>query len=73
MTIFTLLMAIRPVKPPCILTIIARGAQLVILVVLGHGGRREIFGILENRHLSNPFRKSICVLLRWVTTRDIYL
>ena len=34
---FPLLMAILPVKSPCTLTIIARGAPFVLLVVAGHG------------------------------------
>ena len=43
--IFPLLVAILPVKSPCTLTIIARGAPLVLLVVAGHGGCCQIFGI----------------------------
>ena len=35
--IFPLLMAILPVKSPCTLTIIARDAPLLLLVVAGHG------------------------------------
>ena len=38
---FPLLVAILPVKS---LTIIARGAPLVLLVVAGHGGCCQIFG-----------------------------
>ena len=40
-----LLMAILPVKSPCTLSIIARGAPLVICVAAGNGGCCQIFGI----------------------------
>ena len=43
--IFPLLVDILPVKSPRTLTIIARNEQLVILVVAGHGGFCQIFGI----------------------------
>ena len=43
--IFPLLVAILPVKSPCTLTIIARGAPLVLLVVAVHGGCCQIFDI----------------------------
>ena len=42
---FPFLMAILPVKSPCTLTIIARDAPLVLVVVAGHGGCCQIFGI----------------------------
>ena len=42
---FSLLVAILPVNSPCTLTIIARDAPLVFLVVEGHGGCYQIFGI----------------------------
>ena len=42
---FPLLVAILPVNSPCTLTIIARDASLVILVVAGHDGCYQIFGI----------------------------
>ena len=42
---FTFLMAILPVKSPCTLTIIARGALLVLLVIAGHGGCCQILVI----------------------------
>ena len=73
MLIFTLLMAILPVKSPCTLTIIARGAPLVIIVVAGHGRCCKIFGILDNRLLSNPFWKLVCGLIGWIPTRAISL
>ena len=71
MLLFPLLVVILTVKSPCTLTIIARGAPLVLIFVAGHGGCCRIFGIWNNRLLSNPFWKLICVLLGWVTTRDI--
>ena len=43
--IFPFLMAILLAKSPCTLTIIERGAPLVLLVVAGHGGGCKIFGI----------------------------
>ena len=43
--IFPFLMTILPVKSSCTLTIIAGGAPLVLLVVAGHGGCFQIFGI----------------------------
>ena len=43
--IFPLLMAILPVKSPCTLTIIARGAPFVLLVIAGHGGCFQILVI----------------------------
>ena len=42
---FPFLMAFLPVKSPCALIVIARGAPLLLLVVAGHGGCCEIFGI----------------------------
>ena len=42
---FTLLVVILLVKSPCTLTIIARDAPLVLLVVAGHGDSYQIFGI----------------------------
>ena len=66
-------MAIPPVKYPCTPTIISRGAPLVLLVIAVHGGRRQIFSIRDNRLLSNPSWKLICVLLGWVPTREISL
>ena len=49
----------------------SRGATYVLLVVAGHGGGCKIFGIWNNRLLSNPFWKLICGLLGWVPTRAI--
>ena len=43
--IFLLLVALFPVKSPCTLTIIARVAPLVLLVVTVHGGCCQIFVI----------------------------
>ena len=56
---FPLLVAILPVKSPCTLTIIARDAPLVLVVVAGHGGCYQIFGIRVNRISSYPFWKLI--------------
>ena len=42
---FPLLVAILPLKSSCTLTIIARDAPLLLLVVAGHGGCYQIFGI----------------------------
>ena len=66
-------MVILPVKSPFTLTIIARDAPLVLLVVAGHGGCCQIFGIWVNRLSSNPLWKLIYGLLGCVTTRTIYL
>ena len=66
-------MAILPVKSPCALTIIARDAPLVLLVVAGHGGCCQIFGIWVNRLSSHPFWKLIYGLLGCVVTRNICL
>ena len=62
-------MAILPVKSPSTLTIIARGAPLVLLVVTGHGGCCHIFVIWDNRLSSHPFWKLVYGLLGCVTTR----
>ena len=43
--IFPLLMAILPVKFPCTLTMIARVAPFILVVVAGNGGCGQIFGI----------------------------
>ena len=64
-------MAILPVKYPCNLTIIARDAPLILLVVAGHGSCCQIFGIWDNRISSHPFWKLIYGLLGCVTTRTI--
>ena len=66
-------MAILPVKYPCTLTIIARVAPLVLLVVVGHVGCCQIFGIWDNRVLSHTFWNLICGLLGWVPTRFVSL
>ena len=66
-------MAILPVKCTCILTIIVRGAPLLLLVVLDHGGCCKIFGIWNNRLIGNSFWKIVCRRLGWVPTRTIYL
>ena len=66
-------MSILPVKPPCTLTIIAKGAPLVLIVVVGHVVCCHIFGIWDNRLLSNPLWNLICVILWWVPTRSISL
>ena len=49
--ILPLFMAILPVKYPCTLTIISRGAPLVLLVVVGHGGCYKVFGIKKTGFL----------------------
>ena len=66
-------MATLPLKPPCTITIIERGAPLVFIVVVGHGGRWKIFGIWNNSILSYPLWKIICVLLGWFPTRAIFI
>ena len=66
---FPFLMAILPVKSPCTLTIISRGAPTVLLVVAGHGCCCQIFGIWDNRLSSYPFWKLIFGLLLWFPTR----
>ena len=66
-------MVILPLKPPCTITIIERGATLVLLVVTGRGGCCKIFGIRKNRLISKPFGKLICGPLGWVPTRDLSL
>ena len=71
--IFPLLMETLPVKPPCTITIIERGAQNLLLVVAVHGGCCHIFGIWNNRLLSNPLWKLIWRLLGWFPTREISL
>ena len=70
---FSLLMDILPVKYSCTLTIIARVAPLVLLVVAGHFCCNQIFSIWDNMLLSHPFWKFICGLLGWVPTRSISL
>ena len=70
---FPFLMAILPVKSPYTLTIIARGAPLVLPVVAGHVGCYQIFGIWYNRLLSHPLWKLICGILGWFTTWAISL
>ena len=67
-----LLMAVLQVKAPCTLTIIARGAPLVLIVVAGHGGCDNIFGIWNNKFLSNPIRKIIYRILGWFPTIAIF-
>ena len=69
--IFLLLVAILPVKSPCTLTIIARGAPLLLLIVAGHDGCCKIFGIWINRLLSHPFWNLNFGLVGWVPTRAI--
>ena len=64
---------ILPVKSPCTLAAIERGASLVLLVVAGYGWCCKIFGIWNNRLLSYPLWKLVCGILRWVPTRDISL
>ena len=64
-------MAILQVKSPCILTIIERGAPLVLVVVAGHGGCCQMFGTWDNRLLSNQSWNLICGLLGWVPTISI--
>ena len=71
--IFPLLVAILPVKSPCTLTIISRDAPLVLLVVAGHGGCCQIFGIRFNRISTHPFWKLIYGLLGCVVTRTMCL
>ena len=64
-------MATLPAKSLCTLIIIAWGAPLVLLVVAGHDGCCNIFGIWDNRLLSHPFWKLICGLLGWFPNRNI--
>ena len=66
-------MAIIPVKSPFTLIIISSGAPLVLVAVASHGGCCKIFGIWNNRILSNPFWKFICGILGWVLTRSVSL
>ena len=66
-------MDILPVKSPCTLTIITIGAPIVLLFVAGHGGCCQIFGIWDNRLLSNPLWNIVGGLLGWVPTRAISL
>ena len=66
-------MAILTVRSPCTITIISRGAPLVLISVGVHGGCCNIFGIWNKGFLSNPSQKLVCVFLRWVPTREIYL
>ena len=70
---FPLIVEILPVNFPLTITIITRGAPLIILVIVGCDGCFKIFGILNNRIISNPFWKLICGLLGWVATRYSYL
>ena len=63
-------MEILTVKSPCKITIISKGATLVTLVVAGHGGCYNIFGIWNNRLLSDPLWNIICGILGWVPTRS---
>ena len=65
-------MATLPAKFPCTIKIIVRVAPLVLLVIAGHGGWYKIFGIWNNRLLSNPLWKLICGLLVWIPTRATY-
>ena len=48
-------MAILTVKFPCTIAIVTRGAPLIFLVVAEHGQCCKIFGILNNRLISEPF------------------
>ena len=66
-------MAILSVKYSCTLTIIARGAPLLLLVFAGHGVCCQIIVLWYNRLLSSPLWKLFFGLLEWVTTRAIYL
>ena len=66
-------MAILPVKSPCTLNIIARGEPRVLVVVAGHVGCYQIFGIWDNIILSHPLWNLICGLLGWFPTRAISL
>ena len=70
---FPLLVSILPVKSPYTLTIIARDAPLVLLVVAGHGRCCRVFGIWDNRLSSHPLWKLIYGLLGWVPTISIPL
>ena len=70
---FPLLMSILPVKSPCTLTIIARGAPFVLIVIAGHGGCCQVFVIWVNRLCGHPFWKLIYWLLGCVTIRTMYL
>ena len=62
-----------PVKSPCTMTIISRCAPVVLLVVAGHGGCYQIFGIWINRISSYPFWKLIYWLLGCATIGTISL
>ena len=61
-------MAILPVKSPLTITIIERGAPLLLLAVAGHGGCFKICDIWNNRLLSDPFCNLIFVILGWIPT-----
>ena len=67
--IFSLLVATLPVKSPCTIIIIERVAPLVLVVVTGHGGGCQIFGIRNNRLLGEPFWKLICGIIGSFPTR----
>ena len=66
-------MAIFPVKYPRTITIIERGAPLVLVIFAGHGVCCKIFGIWNNMLLIEPLCKLLCGILGWVPTRAIYL
>ena len=61
--IFPLIVAILLVKAPCNIHIIERGAPLVLLVVVDHGGCCKIFGILKTGFLVNYFGRSFADFL----------
>ena len=71
--IFPLLMAIFPVKSPCTLTIIARCASFVLLVIADHGGCCQILVIWVNRICIHPLWKLIHGLLGCVISGTISL
>ena len=70
---FLFLVAILPVKSPCTLTVISRGAPLLLIFVAINGGCCRIFGIWDDRLSSHPFWKLIYGLLGCVTTITIWL
>ena len=59
-----------PVKLPCTITIIARGARLVLVVVAGLVGCCNIFSIWNNSLFSYPLWNLVCWILGWSPNRS---
>ena len=66
-------MDILLVKSPWTITIIPRGAPLVLIVVVGHDWCCYIFGIWSNSLFGEPLWRLIFGLLQWVPNGDISL